>query len=261
MPISGLALSACAVIYFTSAVLSGLSGFGFSALGALSMWFLPPQFAVSMLMSASLITQIYSLKATLKARPAMKINHMTPFLFMRQIVPYVVGGTLGLYVGIQLLAMFSANLVCCILGLFLISYTTYCLKKPSSLQIKTGSSPQWSGVIGFFSTMIGAFCGGPGIVLMAWLQLRAVPKDLARAIAQPFIIFMQIIGLAIFVLKSPLVFSEGFFICLAILLPIALLGSEIGVKIYAKTSEFNYRQIIMFLLLGSGVALTIKALV
>jgi len=210
-------------------------------------------------MSVSLITQIYSLTSTLMAKPAIAGKHLSPAMIARQMRPYILGGTVGLYVGIQLLVMFSANIVCLILGVFLISYTTYCLKRPSSLQITAGSSPQWCSAIGFFSTMIGAFCGGPGIVLMAWLQLRAVPKDLARGLAQPFIICMQIIGLAIFILRSPAVFTDGFFVCITILLPIALLGSEIGVKIYARTSEFNYRQIVMFLLLGSGFALTIKA--
>jgi uncharacterized membrane protein YfcA len=160
---------------------------------------------------------------------------------------------------IQLLALLSPTAICIILGVFLVVYATYCLYKPASLRLKAGASPHWSGAVGFFSTMIGAFCGGPGIVMMAWLQLRAVPKDIARGVAQPFIIFMQIIGLAIFVLQSPSIFSISFFVSVAMLLPMALIGSEIGVKIYAKTSEFNYRKIVMFLLLGSGAALSLKA--
>jgi hypothetical protein len=63
-----------------------------------------------------------------------------------------------------------------------------------------------------------------------------------------------------FVEKSPALFSASFFLSIAALLPIALLGSNLGVKIYAKTSEVNYRIIVMYLLLGSGAALAIKAI-
>jgi len=210
-------------------------------------------------MTVSLVTQIYSLRAMLAAAPVSAEKTLKPALLLKQMMPYALGGVVGLYAGIQLLALLSPTAICVILGVFLVVYATYCLYKPASLRLKAGASPHWSGAVGFFSTMIGAFCGGPGIVMMAWLQLRAVPKDIARGVAQPFIIFMQIIGLAIFVLQSPSIFSISFFVSVAMLLPMALIGSEIGVKIYAKTSEFNYRKIVMFLLLGSGAALSLKA--
>ena len=259
MPISGLALVTCIAIYFTSAILAGLSGFGFSAFGAISICFLPPEFAVSMLMSVSLVTQIYSFRAMLSATTRLATQQLEPVLLIKKMVPYTIGGIGGLYVGIGLLTVFSAEVICVILGAFLSIYAAYCLMKPIGLQSTLGSSPRWSGVIGFLSTMIGAFCGGPGIVLMAWFQLCAVPKDVARRMVQPFIIFMQSIGLTMFILKSPSVFSASFFVSIAILLPIALLGSEVGVRIYTKTSEFNYRKIVTFLLLGSGITLILKA--
>ena len=259
MPISGLALVTCVAIYFTSAVLAGLTGFGFSAFGALSMFFLPPELAVSMLMSVSLVTQIYSLRALRSAATRLATEQLKPALLIKKMLPYTIGGIGGLYVGIGLLTVFSAEVICVLLGAFLSMYAVYCLMKPIGLRITLGSSPRWSCVIGFLSTMTGAFCGGPGIVLMAWFQLCAVPKDVARRMVQPFIIFMQSIGLTIFILKSPSVFSLGFFVSIAILLPIALLGSEVGVRIYTKTSEFNYRKIVTFLLLGSGITLILKA--
>jgi len=261
LPISVAGMAACLAIYFASAVLSGLSGFGFSALGALSMIFLPPQIAVGMLMTVSLVTQLYSLKLVMQGAPASSSGEPLGFGdLVRMMAPYAVGGVFGLYVGIKLLSILSAAVVCSILGAFLVVYAIYGIHKPASLRLTAGGSAGASGVIGFFSTMIGAFCGGPGIVLMAWLQLRALPKDLARSMAQPFIIFMQVVGLGIFVLKSPAIFSVTFFESVAILLPVALLGSAVGVKIYARASDLNYRMIVMYFLLGSGIALAARAI-
>lgn len=51
-----------AVVYTGAAVLSGLSGFGFAAIGALSPIVLPPQLGIPLLMALSLATQSTSLR-------------------------------------------------------------------------------------------------------------------------------------------------------------------------------------------------------
>jgi len=56
-------LAALLTIYAVAAVLSGLSGFGFSAIGCLSFAVLSPELAVAMLMGLSLLTQAFGAAA------------------------------------------------------------------------------------------------------------------------------------------------------------------------------------------------------
>ena len=56
-------LAALLTIYAVAAVLSGLSGFGFSAIGCLSFAVLWPELAVAMLMGLSLLTQAFGAAA------------------------------------------------------------------------------------------------------------------------------------------------------------------------------------------------------
>jgi hypothetical protein len=50
------------VMLWLSAVVSGLSGFGFSAVGAICLWLLPPTLAVPLLMALSSANQMMSLR-------------------------------------------------------------------------------------------------------------------------------------------------------------------------------------------------------
>jgi hypothetical protein len=56
-------LAALLTIYAVAAVLSGLSGFGFSSIGCLSFAVLSPELAVAMLMGLSLLTQAFGAAA------------------------------------------------------------------------------------------------------------------------------------------------------------------------------------------------------
>ena len=55
-------LAALLVIVGASALMSGLSGFGFSAIGALSLLLLPPKLGVPLLMALSAANQLLSIR-------------------------------------------------------------------------------------------------------------------------------------------------------------------------------------------------------
>ena len=66
-----------------SAIMSGLSGFGFSAIGALCLWLLPPKLGVPLLMTLSSANQLMSLgqlKADLRPWKEWWQDGPTPYL-------------------------------------------------------------------------------------------------------------------------------------------------------------------------------------
>ena len=116
-------LAALLTIYAVAAVLSGLSGFGFSAIGCLSFAVLSPELAVAMLMGLSLLTQAFGAAALWSDLR----RYMTPWRRRDGVMPYLVGGVVGLPLGIALLSGLATRELKIGRGLMLIGYATWSL--------------------------------------------------------------------------------------------------------------------------------------
>ena len=243
-----------ACILGVSGLMSGLSGFGFSAIGALSLWLLPPKLGVPLLMSLSTANQFMSLgQLKQDLRPIKEWWPDGP-------APYLLGGVLGVPVGLTILHVLPTKALMMVFGAFLVAYTAYSLFKPDSLHIKTKEPPFYSGVIGFFGGLIGGFTAFPGAPVVMWTGLRQLPKHEGRSIVQPFILGMQLVSLTMLAVQRPETFSPVFWSLLLIMIPVVLPGTLLGVKLYRGISDINFRKV-TFLLLGvSGLGLLAKAL-
>ena len=117
-------------ILAASAVMSGLSGFGFSAIGALSLFVLPPLLAVPLLMTLSTANQMLSLNQ-LKAdfKPLKEWWPDGP-------APYLLGGAFGVPLGLLILHSVPTALLMALVGAFLITYALYSMLKPDSLRVR-----------------------------------------------------------------------------------------------------------------------------
>ena len=235
-------------------IFSGLSGFGFSAIGALTLCLVPPQFGVCMLMLLSVFTQAMSLGTLRDELLAHNASWQTGFL------PYVAGGVLGLPLGLKILAQASAHALLFGLGGLLVAYSIYNIFKPSSLALcgkQTGLGVAL--IIGAIGGVVGGFSAFPGSALVVWNGLTNVPKERGRALTQPFILFMQVIGLSFFAYAKPAVFDAQLATLLVVSLPLAWAGNRIGIRIYRRTSQVNYRLITLAALGISGGSLVLKA--
>src|SRR5215510_14880848 len=94
-----------AAIYGTAAVFSGLSGFGFSAIGCLTLGFLPAQLGIAVLMGLSLVTQASSLGSLYGELRA----HAGSSRGGDGVLPYLAGGTVGMPFGLAILAGFGGR--------------------------------------------------------------------------------------------------------------------------------------------------------
>jgi hypothetical protein len=94
---SGVTIAMLLVILGASAIMSGLSGFGFSAIGAICLWLLPPALAVPLLMALSSANQIMSLR---QIRADMKpVREWWP----NGPAPFIMGGLVGVPAGLWIL--------------------------------------------------------------------------------------------------------------------------------------------------------------
>ena len=235
-----------------SGLMSGLSGFGFSAIGALSLWFMPPTLGVPLLMSLSTANQLMSL-GQLKAdlRPWGEWWPDGP-------TPYLLGGLLGVPIGLAILHALPTATLMLVFGGVLVIYAAYSMLKPASLHVSMKGTPLTSGLVGMAGGLVGGFTAFPGAAVVVWSGLRQLPKRESRSIVQPYILGLQLISLTLLAFQHPETFSRTFWIILLITVPVVLPGTLLGVNLYRSLSDVNFRRVTFLLLGTSGLGLLLK---
>jgi uncharacterized protein len=231
-----------ALILGLSALMSGLSGFGFSAIGAICLWLLPPTQAIPLLMALSMFNQFASIKQlTADMLPLRQWWPNGPG-------PYLLGGLVGAPVGLSILYALPTAALMATFGGFLLVYACYSLLVPVTPRIQ---SRGWfiPMLVGAAGGIIGGFTAFPGAAVVVWTSLCGMPKSQSRAIVQPYILALQIVSLGMVAIQHPSTFGTEFWKLLTLMLPVVLPFTLLGVFLYKSLSDVNFRRI-AFLLLG-----------
>lgn len=137
------------------------------------------------------------------------------------------------------------------LGSFLLAFGTYALIAPRLYTVSAGGRVADAGV-GFVGGILGGIGGYSGVIPTIWTQLRGWPKEIARAVYQPYVIIIQGITLAGIVWVT---FDTAGLIMLIVVLPPLLVGTWIGWQLYGKLNDLRFRQALALLLIASGATL------
>src|SRR4051794_8662921 len=93
----------------------------------------------------------------------------------RAVLPFIIGGAIGVPLGTALLTSVNQTAVRITMGVLLILYSLYGLLRPALDPVK-GGVPAELGV-GFANGLIGGLTGLGGIAVTIWCQLRGGAKD------------------------------------------------------------------------------------
>lgn len=239
-------------IVFLSGVMSGLSGFGFSAIGAASLLFLAPTLQVPLFQALSTGNQFLSAGQLREDMPtSWKQLKDGPG-------PCMLGGAAGVPIGIWLLAHLPAARLMAVFGTLLTIYAVYSMFKPASFKLRRFHGKAAGTAVGFLGGVVGGFTAFPGAAVVVWTGLRGLPKAQHRAIVQPYIIMSQIYSLVLLALLHPSYLSSQFWLLMVLSLPVVVPGTLTGLAIYKRTSDLNFKRV-SYLLLGlSGITLLAK---
>lgn len=242
-------------VLFLSSFVSGLSGFGFSAIGALLLIFMQPSTGVALLMLLSIFTQMLSVrKLWVELRPNIVLNKAPDSL-----VPYLIGGVLAAPVGVYFLNVADPKNLMAILGSILLAFAAYSLGKPKSMSLTITAGWKKSFLVGASGGLVGGFSAFPGSALVVWTGLQSMSKEKTRALTQPYIIVMQVVSLIAFVAQNRQAFDLTLLALFASAVPVVYFGNNYGVGNF-KTIDQNLFKKVTFLLLGvSGAVLLAKA--
>jgi uncharacterized membrane protein YfcA len=226
---------------FAAATVAGVAGFAFGLVAA-SVWLhiLTPLETTSLIVVFGLLVQGYSVW---RLRHALRFERLWPF---------VLGGVLGVPIGVELLRAIDPVLARRLIGGLLIAFVLYSWWRPG-FKVPATLGRRADGAIGFANGVIGGITGLAGIVVTAWCNLRAWPRDEQRTVFQPT-------GVAIFAMTALWLGGRGALEArtlelIAIGLPAVLAGVWLGLKLYGRLDEAGFRKLVLGLLLVSGLAL------
>ncbi|MGA7066641.1 MAG: sulfite exporter TauE/SafE family protein [Pseudolabrys sp.] len=244
-------------------MLAGLSyeTIGFLWLGALlgSIAAGGTGFAFGLAASAIWLHRIDPLQSGMLIAGCGLMLHLTTIWQQRQHVepariwPFVAGGLVGVPIGVHFLAYTDAGALKIVLAVFLIAFGAYALLAPKLPAVTGGGRPA-DVSIGFIGGILGGLGGYSGVLPTIWTQLRGWPKEMARAVYQPYVIVMQAVTLAgiLWVARD-----RADLKLLVMILPPLFLGTWIGWKLYGKLDDRRFRQTIAVLLIASGFTLIV----
>jgi uncharacterized membrane protein YfcA len=225
---------------FAGAVVSGLTGFAFSAVaGALLLHVLPPSEAVPLMMVCSVLVQSASLVSLWR------------HIQWRQSVLLVVGGLFGLPPALYVLLHADPAWFRTGFGIFLTAYAGYMLFRPAVRYFKHAEALRYDAAIGLAGGLIGGVTAMPGAVPTIWCDLRGLAKDRQRGLVQPYITAMQLAALAFLATqqKLPQALISHVLFSLA---PLGV-GTIVGLALFGRVNDVLFRRILLSTLLVSGL--------
>jgi uncharacterized membrane protein YfcA len=243
MALDFLQLLVFLVTAFAASLVAGLAGFAFALIAA-GPW-------LHMLTPAQMATLIVAFGLVVQGWSVWKLRAgIRPW----RLLPFVVGGAIGVPLGVALLRWLSAGQLRVGTGIFLIGYALYGLLRPSLPQFKQSGAAA-DAAVGVANGILGGATGFAGIVVTIWCGLRGWPKDEQRAVFQPT-------GVATFVMIALWLGGAGMvagdtLMLFAIGLPAVLAGTWAGLRLYGRLDEGSFRRVVLALLLVSGATLVI----
>jgi uncharacterized membrane protein YfcA len=241
--VAGITLEVLGFVWlgaFLGAFAVGAAGFAF-ALAATALW----------------QHELDPLRATLLVAACSTMLHIGLFQRIRRTIeprrlsPFIVGGLIGVPLGIYVLTRVDPHAIKVVLGAILIGYGVYALATPRLPQIDFGGRAA-DAAIGFVSGVLGGLGGYSGVLPTIWTQLRGWPKDVARAVYQPFILATQIATL----LAAGFVTLDRYsLVLIGATLPALLAGAWCGWVVFGRLDERRFRQVLAVMIMASGVTL------
>jgi uncharacterized membrane protein YfcA len=224
--------------------INGLAGFGLS-LFALGWWLqvMPPVQAVGLVL---LMSAVNGLQGGYLVRKSINWRRLFRFL-----IPAI----LGIPVGISLLDDIDAVSLKIGVAAILIGYGGFFAFRRNLPKI-TSPAHLVEIVIGGISGVLGALAGLAGSLPTMWCALRPWSKTEQRALLQPF--NATVLGLSAILLFLDGGYDKDTLLRLAVVFPVTLLSAQVGIAVFKRLSDDQFRRLLIILMLTSGLILMFR---
>jgi uncharacterized membrane protein YfcA len=229
---------------FAASLISSTAGFAFSGLCGAALFHLvaSPSRAVEIMLVCSLANQ------------AMMTWSMRKHIVWRIVARYAAGGVIGVLAGIAAMTTIASSTYMIVAGGFLLCYGAY------TLLVRTPRLPDlppaYDSVIGLLSGFFGGILAFPSVIVVIWIGCKNLDRHAQRAIYQPFILLMQIVAISALMIVAQFHPTHASFVATDLLyMPVALLGTAIGLSLFSRVTENQFKAAVSAMLIVSGAAL------
>lgn len=225
---------------------NGLAGFG-TALFALGWWLqvMDPVDAVALALLISVLTGIQG---------AWIVRHA---IEVRALSRYLLPAFIGIPIGLSLLDHIRPEPLKLLIALFLIAYGLF-FSLRRNLPAITRPTPILDSLVGFLGGLLGALASLSGALPTMWLSLRPWPKAKTRALLQPFNITVLTLSATLLALKGA--YDASVLLALVIATPVALASAQLGILVFKRINDADFRRLLILLMLASGTVLLGRSL-
>lgn len=227
---------------------NGLAGFG-TALFALGFWLqiMPPERAVAVcvvLSVASGLQGVWLVRRAIAANPGRLARFLLPALA-------------GVPAGVALLAALDARtLKLAVAGLLLLYGGFFAFRR--SLPRVERPTPLADSAVGFAGGVLGGAASLSGALPTMWCAMRPWPKAESRAVLQPFNV--AVLGLTIGALALRGAYDREALLAIAVALPVTMAAAQIGILLFKRLADDQFRRLLIGMMLVSGIALALREL-
>jgi uncharacterized membrane protein YfcA len=178
----------------------------------------------------------------------------------RAAMPYLVGATLGLPLGLWLLSVLEPRTVRLFVGWLVVAYGLFALRQQSRapFRIAGKSGTAIDGAIGIVGGIIGGVSGLGPLVPGVWFGLRGLNKMEQRALTTPYGLWVQ--GLMVAWLLASGWVSRQAIEGLALATPVMLLAAFLGLRAFDHISTSAFQRAVVVLAIVGAATLIAKQL-
>lgn len=227
--------------------ISGLAGFG-TALLSLGIWLhvMPPWQAVAIIAAMSVVSGVQGLWLI---RHEISGTHRLP----RFLVPAL----LGLPIGIAVLQLISASVLKTVIAGFMILYGVFFAFRRALPHLQH-SMPKVDALVGFSGGVLGGAAALSGALPTMWCAMQPWTKGETSAVLRPYSVVILAIATAVFIWQG--YYTQETLIYMLIALPATLASSHVGVVVFRRLSDNQFRRLLIWLLFTAGSALAFREL-
>jgi uncharacterized membrane protein YfcA len=170
---------------------------------------------------------------------------------LKLLLPFLLGGIVGIPIGVAILPLLDANLFKLMLGLLLVIWCPIMLAAPQLPNITFGGRIA-DGIVGLIGGVMSSIGGLAGAIPTLWCSLRGMKKDDQRAVIQNFNLTTLALSMLTYLVTG--VVTADMLPFFAIVAPAILIPSLLGARLYVGISEAAFRALVLGLLTIAGMA-------
>lgn len=228
-------------------LVNGLTGFG-TGIAALPLWLqaLAPVGAAQLVAACSVVGQLTTIRT---------IAHAVD---LKRTLPMILAGLAGVPIGSWIVPMIDVEVFKSGVGVLVISYCVVMAFGHGRLRFEGEPGPKVELAIGFGGGVLSGLAGLSGVLATMWAVLHAWPKERSRALFQAY--NLPVLGFTFLVHAIHHGVERQVLIAFVVALPATFAGVAAGQALYHRTSDARFRNLVLVLLLFSGLNLIVSRL-